>query len=161
MLEKFDNHLPPEDERRPGWIRRWKSAVILALIVLAILVGAGAVFRDDSVIHTVRNISTATIASLRRHFAHGLSRKAVTDFLHEIRSGEMSSRRNIPETNTSAEYLYTVELADGGRVEGRIITVGEDKVTVTDDMGVAVEIARSRIARITRIRLQAAGAQGQ
>lgn len=161
MLEKFDNHLPPEDDRQPGWKRKWKSAVLVTLIVLAILVGAGAVLLDDSVTRTVHNISTATIASMRRHFAHGVSRDAVSDFFREIRSGEKSSRQNIPETDTSAEYLYTVELTDGGRVEGRIITVGEGKVTVTDDMGVAVEIARNRIARITRIRLQVAGGKGQ
>jgi hypothetical protein len=98
---------------------------------------------------------------MRRHFAQGVSVDAVIGFFHELRTGEKSSRQNIPETDTSAEYLYTVELADGGRVEGRLITVGEETVTVTDNMGVAVEIARNRIARITRIRLQAAGAGEQ
>ena len=161
MLEKFDNHLPPEDDRQPGWKRKWKSALLATLIVLAILVGVGAVLLDGSITRTVHNISTATIASMRRHFAHGVSRDAVSDFLREIRSGEKSSRQNIPATDTSDEYFYTVELADGGRVEGKIITVGKETVTVTDDMGVAVEIAGSRITRITRIRLLAAGAQGQ
>ncbi|KAB2890562.1 MAG: hypothetical protein F9K32_08200 [Desulfobulbaceae bacterium] len=152
MLEKFDNHLPPEGDLRPRWQRRWKSAVLCFFLVPALLVGVGAAVRHDLFTSATHSLSTA-IASMERHFAHGVSREAVVDFLRDLGPGENSSRQSIPESDTSAQFLYTVELADGGRVEGRVITVDRETITVTDKRGVVIEIARSRVARITRIRL--------
>ena len=158
MLERFDNHLPPEGDRRSRWQRNWKFALLWFFIVPVLLVGVGAVVRDDLFTSAAHNLSTA-IASMERHFAHGVSREAIGDFLRDLRPGEKSSRQNILEPDTPATFLYTVELADGGRVEGRVITVGKDTIAVTDDRGMVIELARSRVARITRIRLQADGSR--
>jgi hypothetical protein len=153
MLEKFDNRQSPEEAPEPAWRRKWQPAVILIILILSILAGAGAFLLNGSVTRTVKETSSFTVSALRRHFAHGISKEAVKNLFEEIRTGKSPSLHDNSATDSSAEFIYTIELKDGGRVEGRTITVGKDKVTVTDDMGVAIEVTRDRIARITRMRM--------
>ena len=60
----------------------------------------------------------------------------------------------IPEQqNTSEDFLYTIELANGGKIEGRVIEIGENIVTVTDEKGVQIRVSKNGVSRITKIRL--------
>lgn len=153
MLEKFDNNLPPADDALPERRRRRKSAAVWLLAVLAVLAGAGALFVNESAIRTVREAAAPAASALRRHFAGGFSMEAISHLLAEIRTGKAQSRQHAPDPEATATLLYTVELKDGGRVEGRSISFGKDTVTVTDEMGVSMEVARERIARITTMPL--------
>lgn len=58
-----------------------------------------------------------------------------------------------PPANPTESFLYTVELKNGGKIEGRAVEIKKDIVLVTDDKGVQIEVSRDGVSRIKKIRL--------
>jgi hypothetical protein len=56
----------------------------------------------------------------------------------------------IPDTAQS--YFYTVELKDGGKIEGRTINIEKASITIIDDRGIKIQIPHQHVSRITKIR---------
>ena len=156
---RFDNrHYDQTDQGRGRKRLIARIILILVIVALSIVAGAGLYSFRTPVHDTAAGIATTVREGIRTHFADGFSIGAVVPFLKDLFSGRDSpapSPGDIGETktNTSAAFLYTVELTDGGRIEGRQVEVGQDTVTISDDSGVKVQVDRDRVARISKMPL--------
>ena len=158
-LERFDNH----DDAGNDLIQRKKrliSRIIKLFAGLALVVVAATglyAFRDP--IHDAAGHVAATVRhGVRTHFADGIDSDAIVPFFKDIFSGQdrpaaSPERTTATATDAAAAFLYTVELADGGRIEGKNISVDRETVTIADDSGVKVQVDRNRVVRITKMPL--------
>ena len=158
-LERFDNHDNADNDliqRR----KRLRSRIILLLagITLAIIAGTGLYSYRDPIHDAAGHIAATVRHGVRTHFADGIDSDAIIAFFKDIFSGQdrpAASPEGITAAATAnaAAFLYTVELADGGRIEGKDISVDGETVTIADDSGVKVQVDRNRVVRITKMPL--------
>ena len=158
-LERFDNHDNADNDliqRR----KRLRSRIIrlLAGITLAIIAGTGLYSFRDPIHDAALHIAATVRHEVRTHFADGIDSDAILPFFKDIFLGQdrpAASPEGITAavTANTAAFLYTVELADGGRIEGKDISVDGETVTIADDSGVKVQVDRNRVVRITKMPL--------
>ncbi|MBB5346713.1 hypothetical protein JWG42_02605 [Desulfoprunum benzoelyticum] len=158
-LERFDNHTDAANDlvqRKKRLISR--ILLIFAVAILALITGTGLYsFR-----HPIHDAAVHVAATVRHgvstHFADGVDSQAIVPFLKDIFSGQYRSAASPQEitavgADTAAAFLYTVELTDGGRIEGKNISVDRETVTIADDSGVKIQVDRNRVVRITKMPL--------
>ena len=134
-------------------------------LALAILLFSGFALYicQDALQRTYNQISTGVQASLERHFPGRPDGRDLFQKLKEMWPGEKHPPASPPvilegrdasvHQGTSDVFLYTLELLDGGKIEGKTIEIGKEVITVTDDQGVVVQVNRDRVIRVTKIRL--------
>lgn len=159
MLRKFNNH-PPENndsaERKPskGFGFHLTAVLILGIILL---VGGGIFFTHEPLQKIYTHISTVANTSFKRFFRHEPTGPSLFQALKNLwpdSKGSEISQPVPPESNNVPEnFLYTLELTDGGKIEGTVIKVGEKIITVTDEKGLEIKINKSRVTRISKIPL--------
>jgi len=157
-LERFDNHNYDHNDL----IRRKKRLILRTIMLFAgltlVIVAATGLYLFRDPIHDTADHVAATVRNgIRTHFPDGVDSDAIVPFLKDIFGGQGSpsaSPRGTPATgatDAAAAFLYTVELTDGGRIEGKTISVDQETVTIADDSGVKVQVGRNRVARITKL----------
>jgi hypothetical protein len=164
MLRKYSNHPPAGDDAAESKRRKRRGALFLTL-ALAVLFGTGfALFScRDALQRAYSHISTGVQAGLERHFPGRPDGRDLLQKLKELWPGEKHPATSPPVIlegrdasafqGTSDGFLYTLELLDGGKIEGKTIEIGKEVITVTDDQGVVVRISRNRVNRIIKIPL--------
>ncbi|HUE97100.1 MAG TPA: hypothetical protein VMN39_10590 [Longimicrobiaceae bacterium] len=58
----------------------------------------------------------------------------------------------VPATVAVSDTVWTVQLADGSTLYGRVVEAGEDRLTLVSEGGVRVELARAQIRSMAPIR---------
>lgn len=75
--------------------------------------------------------------------------QAVKEFIPGAGTSPAPADTSALEKSTE-EFFYTVELTNGGRIEGRTLKIDRESITVTDERGVEVKVARSRVSRMSK-----------
>ncbi len=157
MLRKFTNHPREEDalrESKRHTIRGFWGAIIIFLVIG--LVGITLFAFRDPLEQAYSHISAGVRTSLARHPTLEEGARSFLQTLNEIWPGSKSSSPSLPlpeQHERVNDFLYTVELTSGGKVEGKIIELGEAVVTVTDEKGMQIRVPRGDVRRISKIRL--------
>ncbi len=132
-------------------------------LALAILVFSGVALYvgREALQRTFQRISTGVQAGIERHFPGMPDGSDLLRRLTEMWPGEKHSAASMPakrkgrdatgQQEMSGNFLYTVELLDGGKVEGKTVEIGKGVITVTDDQGLVLRINRNRVHRISKI----------
>lgn len=157
MLRKYSNY-PSDDnfqsEYRKRKIRRIVTFVI-ALLLVAITVFAAFTFRDQ-LFSAYSRIGVEFRTSLEKVTDQRDENQSIFKTIKDILTG---SKTASPSADTAAPdaspdgFLYTVELTNGGRIEGKTVKIDKEIITVTDDKGVEMKVSRGEVSRITKIRL--------
>jgi hypothetical protein len=164
MLRKYSNHPPEDKNSASGKRKKWRGFLFLALALAILLFSGFALYIGrDALQRTFNQISTDVKAGLERHFPGRPDGRDLLQRLKEMWPGEkhpasssaviLEGRDANVDKGTSDGFLYTLELLDGGKIEGKTIEIGKEVITVTDDQGVVVRISRNRVNRITKIQL--------
>lgn len=134
-------------------------------LAVAVLFGTGlALFSGrDALQRVYGHVSTGVQAALERHFPEGQDSRDLLRRLKDMWPGGKPSpaspsvgvedRDANVDQETPGGFLYTLELLDGGKIEGKTIEIGREVITVTDDQGVVIRVNRDRVIRITKIPL--------
>lgn len=156
MLRKFNNRSPEKDafsESRRGSIRG--NAVKTILILAAIIAGIAAYVSRDY----LRQVYSRIAMEMHTSFEKYSQGAADQSFFERIR--DIWSDSKIPPASPSSpepqerpeDFLYTVELLDGGKIEGKAVEVGGETVTMTDEKGLEIRVDKAKVAGIKKIRL--------
>ncbi len=157
MIRKYSNH-PPEDDALPEnkrHIVRGFATAISIFLVLGLIGTAVFIFRG-SLEQVYSRIAAAVRPGLAGHATLKESSQSLFQVLSDIWPGpkDPSAPLSLPQQqDTVNDFLYTVELTNGGKIEGKSIEVGKAIVTVTDEKGVQIRVARGNVRRISKIRL--------
>lgn len=157
MIRKYSNH-PPEDNALPKNKRQIIGgfvAVISIFLVIGLIGTALFIFRG-SLEQGYSRIAAAVQPGLAGHATLKESSQAFFQMLSDIWPGpkDPSAPLSLPKQQDGGnDFLYTVELTNGGKIEGRAIELGKAIVTVTDEKGVQIRVARGDVRRISKIRL--------
>jgi hypothetical protein len=164
MLRKYSNHPPEEDGTGESRRKKWRGFLFLALALAILLFSGFALFSGrDALQRAYNHISTGVQAGLERHFPGRQDGRDILQRLKDMWPGGKPPAASPPvrlegrdanvDQGTPARFLYTLELLDGGKIEGKSIEIGKEVITVTDDQGVVVQVNRDKVIRITKIRL--------
>lgn len=154
MLRKFNNY-PTGDNSQPQskW-RKIRRGIVMAIAVLLLTITGYAFFTFRApLLSTYTRISQELQADLfmfleRKGQTHSFF-QAVKEFMPGAGTSPAPADTSTPEKSTE-EFLYTVELTSGGRIEGRTLKIDKESITVTDEKGVEVNVARSRVSRVSK-----------
>jgi hypothetical protein len=153
MLRKFNNY-PAGDEPLPH--SRWRKfrRVITAIVILLMTITGYAIFtfHDPLILEYTRisqNLREELLSFLERKGKSHPFFQAVKDIIPGPGTSSTSADTSAAEKSVE-EFLYTVELMDGGRIEGRTLKIGKETITVTEDSGVEVKVAKTGVSRISK-----------
>ena len=157
MLRKYSNH-PPKESHLPGSKRqKYRVFIVIASIVIVLVVTGVALFTTCEPLRQVyHRIATEIHTSLEKDSTGKSADSSFFQLFSRIWPGMKTSPTSpeiLEQHNTSEDFLYTIELANGGKIEGRVIEIGENIVTVTDEKGVQIRVSKNGVSRITKIRL--------
>jgi hypothetical protein len=164
MLRKYSNHPPESNTSAAGKRKKWRGVLFLALALAILLFSGFALYKgQDALQRTFKQISTVVQVGLERHFPEKPDGQNLLQRLKDMWPGGKPPASSPPvrlegrdanvDQRTPGVFLYTLELFDGGKIEGKTIEIGKEVITVTDDQGVVVQVNRDRVIRITKIRL--------
>jgi len=154
MLRKFNNY-PTGDNSQPHstW-RKIRRGIVMVTVVLLLMIASYALFTFRA---PLLSAYTRISQELQIDLLRFLERKGEThsffqaakEFISGAGTSPAPADTSVPEKSTE-EFLYTVELTNGGRVEGRTLKTDKESITVTDERGVEVNVARSRVSRVSK-----------
>jgi hypothetical protein len=157
MLRKYSNY-PSDDNFQPEYRKRKFRRIItfvIALLLVAMTVFAAFTFRTP-LLSAYSRIRLEFQESLKKFTDQRDENQSIFQTIKDILTG---SKTASPSADTAAPdaspggFLYTVELTNGGRIEGRAVKIDKEIITVTDDKGVEIKVSRGEVSRITKIRL--------
>ncbi|MDP3478633.1 MAG: hypothetical protein Q8R88_02605 [Desulfoprunum sp.] len=157
MLRKYSNH-PPEEGHLPGSKRqKYRVFIVTTSIVIVLVVTGVTLFTTCEPLRQVyHRIATEIHTGLEKDSTGKSANSSFFQLFNRIWPVTKTSPTSpeIPEQqNTSEDFLYTIELANGGKIEGKAIEIEENIITVTDEKGVQIRVSKNGVSRITKIRL--------
>ena len=154
MLRKFNNY-PPDDDSLPcsKW-RKTRQGIVTAIVVLSLTIAGYFLFTFHPLLRSTysriyQNLQVNLLNFLERKGEDHAIFQKVKEIIPASGNSPAPADNSFPD-KSAEEFHYTVELTNGGRIEGRTLKIGERTITVTDDSGVEVQVAKGRVSRISK-----------
>lgn len=154
--KQYNNHYPEENDRLEKGSKRWSRFLILGIALGLLLVTVSGLFiARGSLQKTLNHIATTARNSFERYFPQDSDGRSLSRMLKNVWSDALKSPAapvpaSLKQDDVAAGFLYTIELIDGGKIEGKVIKIGETSITVSDDKGLEIHVSKSRVTRISK-----------
>jgi hypothetical protein len=155
----YNNHHPAENDLVENGRKRWSRFLLAGIILgLLLLVGSGVFIARSSLQKTYTRIATTATIAFENYFSKDSGGRSLGQILKNLWA-DAPKRPAIPapaplqQEDVAAGFLYTIELIDGGKIEGKVIKIGETSISVSDDKGLEIQVSKSRVARISKMPL--------